>query len=364
MASILENFQQVLTGGLSSRLCRRVLSFGVDLGSTVTKFVVLQRRGPHYKLQAWGLEQVPQVVDGDRGGLVGARPLVSDWKNLQAQWSKHGTPSPSLGVSISGPRVMIKRLEFPSMSETDVREHVKWELDRYISPEMGEVLWDLHFRISSSSTFSDKTQALLVVVQKEWVEKIMADFSGRGGGISFVDVDVFALVNMVTVSYGSEERWFLAHLGPSGLLLVLIHQGDVEWFRDVPFTEEWYGDLVDQIRSTQDQAGEERSVERSAQILWDPFVEEVIGHIQDALREQATSDALGSLAGIILSGGYAVVEGMEVKISEKLGLPVSRVNPFKSIEVPLDISQDPAFIQAVPLLGVAVGVALRGGMEP
>ena len=361
MVSLLEGLKRVLVGGLSSRLRRGALGIGVDLGSTLTKFVVLQRAGTHYTLKNWGVEPVvshPLEMEG-----LGVRSNFIDWNNLHASWSKHRSPPSSLGVSVSGPRVMIKSLEFPGMSEDEIREHVKWELDRYISPEMGNVLWDLHLSTSFPSDPSLKTQVLLVVAQKEWIEAIMSDFKGHGQEIDFVDVDAFALANMVTMNYGNEEAWLLIHLGPSGMLQVLMHKGQVICLREVPFAVEWYGDLVDQIRAAQKQSSGEPTMEPSVQILLDPFLEEMTGHIQDTLREYSSSIAFRSLAGVVLSGGYAVVEGMDKKISQNLGLSVCVADPFKKIQVPVDIGRDPNFITSMPLLGVAVGVALRGEME-
>jgi len=361
VVSSLEGLKRVLVGGLSSRLLRGPHGIGVDLGSTLTKFVVLQRTGTHYTLKNWGVEPVvPQPFEMEGWG-VGSNFI--DWNNLHAQWSKHRSPPSSLGISVSGPRVMIKSLGFPGMSEDEIREHVKWELDRYISPEMGNVLWDLHLSTSFPSDRSCTTQVQLVVAQKEWVEAITSDFNGHGQEVDFVDVDAFALANMVMRNYGSEEAWLLTHLGPSGMLLVLTHQGQVICLREVPFAVEWYGDLVDQIRSAQNQSSDELTMEPSVQILLDPFFDEMTGHIQDTLGEYSSSSAIRSIAGVVLSGGYAVVEGLDKKLSQNLGLSVSVADPFKKIQVPVDISRDPNFISSMPLLGVAVGVALRGGME-
>nr|HQU29387.1 pilus assembly protein PilM [Nitrospirales bacterium] len=101
----------------------------------------------------------------------------------------------------------------------------------------------------------------------------------------------------------------------------------------------------------------------SVQILWEPFLDEISEQIRDAISEYSSFMNFSSLIAVVLSGGYAAVGGMDEKLSQKLRVPVRLLNPFNRIEVPVHIAQDPSFLSALPLLGVAVGVALRGGRE-
>ena len=328
------------------------LSIGVDLGSQLNKFVVLKQKGDHYILKDWGIEPVTSPLHSE------AFPTAQTSSYRLTTWLKKGLQASSLGISVSGPRVIVKRLEFPSITEEDIREHLRWELDRYISLEMGEVLWDIHVPPSSSFDTSQSIQVLLVGAQKEWLESIISHF--KEWKISFVDVDAFALTNLITEIYGPEKPCLLAHIGPSGMLLLVMHHGEVVLYREVPFAEEWYGDLVDQIRVTQVSSLSEKPMEVSAQMLWEPFLEEVTGHIRSILSECSATGSSPAIGDVVLSGGYAVIEGMAMGFSQRLGLPVKVVDPFQMIEVPAFFRQDSDFLAAVPLLGVAAGVAIRG----
>ena len=359
MASLVDNFRRILARRFFLRSQSVECSIGVDLGSAFTKFVILQRKGPKAMLRNWGMEPILQHFEKEQ---VTHGQSAFPLKSLHVCWENKEIHKSSLGVSVSGPRVMIKRLEFPTMGEEDIREHLKWELDRYISPEMGEVLWDVHLSSSVPSNISNKTDALLVVGQKPWIESITSDFHQYHRKISFVDVDAFALANMVMVNYDAEEMRLLVHLGPNGMLLVLLWKGEVWSVREVPFSVEWYGDLVEQMRNVQRQYPDEYP-SASVQILWEPFLDEISEQIRDAISEYSSFMNFSSLIAVVLSGGYAAVGGMDEKLSQKLRVPVRLLNPFNRIEVPVHIAQDPSFLSALPLLGVAVGVALRGGRE-
>ena len=54
------------------------------------------------------------------------------------------------------------------------------------------------------------------------------------------------------------------------------------------------------------------------------------------------------------------MEGFPTRLADSLKMPVSPVEPFKRIAVPPAMQQDTQFQKALPLLGVAVGLALRG----
>lgn len=324
---------------------------GVDLGSQLNKFVVLKRKGDRYILKDWGVEPGPSRFHAETFSTPNPhKPRLSRWLNKRFSGS-------GLGLSVSGPRVIVKRLELASMSEEDIREHLRWELDRYISLEMGEVLWDIHVPFSSCPDASQPMQVLLVAAQKDWLESRISNF--KENKIRFVDVDAFALTNLVTEIYGAETPRLLAHIGPSGMLLLVIHHGEVVLYREVPFAVEWYGDLVDQIRGTQVSSLSQKPLDVSAKMLWEPFLEEVNGHIRTLLFECAETGPSPAIGEVVLSGGYAVIEGMALWFSQRLGLSVKVVDPFQMIEVPTTFRRDPDFLSAVPLLGVAAGVALR-----
>jgi Tfp pilus assembly PilM family ATPase len=98
----------------------------------------------------------------------------------------------------------------------------------------------------------------------------------------------------------------------------------------------------------------------SETLLLEQFFKETTDQIIETLTYFSDMSEKAVMPGVLLSGGYSGVEGLPARLADSLKMPVSLVDPFKEIAVPPAIQQDFRFQKASPLLGVAVGVALRG----
>lgn len=354
--------RNVLSGGWGWACRSATYGIGVDLGSACSKIVVLKKHGRQWRLVEWAIVESAHELGGNtESPMVKAQPGSIQHQTRQVL-KKHGCGRAFIGISVGGPRMIVKHLALPAMSEAEIREHVKWELDRYISTEMGEVLWDLHVPSRSPRPSGHQQQVMLVVAKKEYVEHTIRGFRDHGIHVGFVDAEAFALVNAVTFNYGHEKAWMVAHVGPSGLLFLLIQGGDVLGRHEVTFAAEWYGDFVDQLRTRHHVPFRDQQLGIPEKMLLEPFVEEIKGQIQDTIQQFGHLPACGALAGILLSGGYAAVEGLPSRLGPAFDCPVSFLEPCKNIQVPPAMAHDPEFSTAAPILGVALGVAIRGGV--
>jgi type IV pilus assembly protein PilM len=354
--------KNVLSGGRGA-LCRSGnYGIGVDLGSACSKIVILKKQGGQWLLVEWAIVEGSHTLGVHADSQMVDAPPGSVQQQTSQVLQQHGCGRAFIGISVGGPRMIVKHLALPAMSEAEVREHVKWELDRYISTEMGEVFWDLHLPARSSRPSISHQEVLLVAAKKDYVERTIMEFRDHGIHVGFVDAEAFALVNVVTFNYGHEKVWMVAHFGPSGLLFLLIQGGDVLGRHEVTFAAEWYGDFVDQLGARHHVPSRGQQFGIPERMLWEPFVEEIKGHIQDTIQKFGHLSACGSLAGILLSGGYAAVEGLSSRLGQAFACSVSFLEPCKNIKVPPTMAHDPEFVTSAPILGVALGVAIRGGV--
>lgn len=249
------------------------------------------------------------------------------------------------------------------MTEEDIRDHLALELDRYIALDTQDVFWDVCQRNSLPDGRKDQQEHFLVVAKKECVERQVEAFSQCGATVRFVDVDAFALINLVVYNYGKEGTWLLAHVGPTGIVMVVIAQGEPAYIRQVAFEAEWYGDLLDQVLLPKISLVSKKELGASEMLLLEQFLQETREQICETWEFFSDHSTIVIDRGILLSGGYAVVPEMAKTLSHSLGMPAHLVEPFQSILVPPAIQQDPIFQQAAPLMSVAVGAALRGALS-
>jgi type IV pilus assembly protein PilM len=326
---------------------------GADMGSRMVKAVGLQTDSSGMSLSDFSIK--PMIKRS-------LRDEPSDVELLTAIQEKIPISRGTIGTALSGPAVFVKSIMLPRMEEKDVREHLALELDRYISLDVHDVFWDVYHRKHFDNTKENQQEYFLVVAKKESVERQMEAYRQCGETVQFVDVDAFALVNVVTYNYGTEGVWLIAHIGPTGIVMVIIAQGEPVYIRKVAYETELYGDLLDQVSLPQASFERKNELGVSDARLLEQFIQETREQICETLESFSDHTETVIDRGVLLSGGYAVAPEMAEILAHSLRMPVHLMDPFKSIMVPHVIQHDPAFQQSAPLMSVAVGVALRGAL--
>jgi len=265
-----------------------------------------------------------------------------------------------VAISLSGPQVLLKPIVLPFMEEKDLREHLTLELDRYIPFNIQDVLWDIYRHEGSDVLKGEKQECFLVIAKKNFVKDQIQQFEQQGVKISFIDIDSFALVNMVVYNYGNVGTLLLVHLGPTGILFVILQDGKPVHLRQVSYEAEWYGDLLERVLLAREVTNETYTLGNAEMVLLQQFVQETLTQVTEFLNHLLDMSDKVEVQAILLSGGYSMVEGLAEKLADRLKISVSLVDPFNHIAVPPAMQQDVRFQKVSPLLGVAVGVALRG----
>jgi type IV pilus assembly protein PilM len=328
-------------------------AIGVDVGSRFLKTVVLQNNSRRLSLIDFSIQAVGESSSHDEPFYV---ELIETLKE------KLTVPLSTIGTSLSGPSVLIKPLILPMMTEEELREHLALELDRYITLDVQDVFWDVCYQNVRQEGTEDQQEHFLVVAKKEGVEHQVEAFRRYGVTLQFVDIDAFALINLVTYNYGNEGTWLLANIGPTGIVMVVIVKGHPRYIRKVVYEAEWYGDLLDQLLLPQRSSTTRKEQGASEILLHEQFLQEIRQHIDETLEGLSDSSTVVIDRGVLLTGGYALAPDMVSTLADSLGMPVRPLDPFQAITVPHAIQEDPAFQQAAPLMSVAVGVALRGAL--
>ena len=328
---------------------------GVDVGSRLLKAVTLQPGQACPILQGVVIEAF-----ASKSHLDSQLDFEQD-RHLVQVLRKQLSPSPhTVGITVSSPHVLLKRLTLPNMSEKDLREHLALELDRYIPLDVQGAVWDVYRHKVSGAMGNEKDQVVLVVAKKEFIEERMRQFEQQGMSVRFVDVDAFSLVNMVAYNYGYAGTWLILHLGPTGILSVVMEEGHPIHIHQVSYEADWYGDLLDGVLSASKTSGDGYKLGSSETVLLERFFKETIEQVIETFKHVSEIVDKGVVRGVFLSGGYSMLEGLQSRLADSLDVSVTPVNPFKKITVPQDMQQDCRFQKALPLFGVAVGAALRG----
>jgi type IV pilus assembly protein PilM len=337
---------------------------GLDIGSSAVKAIELKKSGRGFKVTAIGVEPVPpdSIVDGaiiDAGAVTDAVRRLLGSARFKAK---------DVVASLSGSSVIVKKINLPVMSETDLADSIQWEAEQYIPFDIQDV--NLDYQILTPAAERQGTMDVLLVAAKK--DKI-ADYTGVvsavGRKTAVVDVDAFALQNAFETNYADDANKVVAlvNAGASAININLVSGGTSLFTRDVgiggnAFTEAVQKELGLPFDGAED-AKRGLPVDgvrpEDVRLVLHAVMENVLLEIEKTFDFFKATSASDRIDRIVVSGGASMVEDFEEALRERMGTEVERFDPFRNVPI------DPAALQGgtaadyAPVCAVALGLALR-----
>ena len=175
-----ENFLQKIAG-------RREDAIGLDIGSGSVKMaeVVLRDGKPYLKRMA--LTEVPyrSVVDG----AIEDEDQLAD--TLQKMAARNGFAGARVAAALGGRNLFIREVNFPRMTEKEMREAIRWDLEKYVPFSPDNLYFD--FWIVGSGATEVEVRVLLVAVPKEVVDSVVRLVKKAGLKLVAIDIEPLAI---------------------------------------------------------------------------------------------------------------------------------------------------------------------------
>ena len=340
---------------------------GLDIGSSAIKLMQLTPSKKGYALEKFGIKTIdPElIVDGavmDAGRVVDA---VKELLREQAVKTK------DVVISVSGHSVIVKKINLPPMTEDELEESIKWEAEQYIPFDVNDVNLDFHIlpNPDAGGEGKDTMAVVLVAVKKDRLSEYTSLVMEAGLNPVVVDVDAFTLENVYEIGYepsGSEVS-ALVNIGASVMNIHIVKGGNFSFTRDISTGGNKYTEMIQRDLNVGYEAAERAKRGESVEGVAPEALAEVIntmngelaaeiGRSFDYFRSTSTQETIDR---VYLSGGTAKIAGLAPFMSERLGVPVEMLDPFRHIEVNPKIV-DPDLLAAVgPQASVVVGLAIR-----
>ncbi len=339
-------------------------TFGLDIGSSSIKLVQLKEGKKGYVLSRLGMIDIPPeaIVDGS---IIDAPTVVDAIGELV---KTQGIKAKNVAFSISGHSVIIKRVNFPVMSEDELAESIQWEAEQYIPFDINDVNIDFQI-IGTDTEGKGQMEVLLVACKKEVVSDYTHVIMEAGLNPVVADIDSFTLENMFEINYpvSQEENIVLVNIGASVTNINILKGGLTFFTRDISiggnqFTEELQKGLNLNFQDAEilKKGGE---VEGRSYDEAKPIIEKVIDQVASEVKRTIDfflSTSIGDyISKIYIGGGTSKFEALPGAIQDKTGMPTEMVNPLNNISYnPKQF--EPAYIEDVlPFIGVGIGLAVR-----
>jgi type IV pilus assembly protein PilM len=335
---------------------------GLDIGSSSIKAVELKKIKGNIEVAHVGFEPLASdiVVDSmivDSGSVSNAISKI---------FGESAIMSKAVATSVSGHSVIVKKIAIPTMSDSELADHIQTEAAQHIPFDIGDV--NIDYQILSEDLSGPQMDVLLVAVKKDKILNYTNVLSLAGKSPAVVDIDSFALQNCYEFNYDPAPGSTVAllNLGASVMNINIVKGTTPLFTRDVSVGGNQYTDSLQKELDLSFEDAEKLklgekvgtvSEEAKAPIL-QQVTEIIVLEIQktfDFFRATAPGEHIEK---IYLAGGSSQVPGLMEALRQEFSLPVEVLNPFQRVLPPANAS--PEIVQQNPgQLAVAVGLALR-----
>lgn len=337
---------------------------GLDIGSSSIKLVELVESKNTYKLQNLGIAPLPPeaIVDG---ALMDSVTIIDTIRELIANTK---AKTKDVITSVSGHSVIVKKITLPLMSDSELEESIQWEAERYIPFDINEV--NIDFQIfGSSSENPEVMDVVLVAAKKDIINDYVSVIIESGLNPVIIDVDAFAIENMLSVNYEMEkdETVAMANVGASITNINILKNNMTAFTRDIfkggnQITEEIQRQLhIDYEEAEKIKVGSK--IDATSQSI----IQEVLKSASESLAIEIgnsieffqSTTTYEKISKLYLSGGGSKIKDFDIVLQQHIGIPVEIVNPFKKIEYS-EKNFDLEYLREIgPMMAVGVGLATR-----
>jgi type IV pilus assembly protein PilM len=347
---------------------------GIDIGSDSIKVVELagsQRGG--YRLVHLGVAPSPPVAMRD--GVPTAPDELGG--HIRALLDKSGIRLDRAVMGVGGQAVTVREIRVPPMTKQELTAAVRYEAERYLPYNIKEVYMDYQVLGETTEDNRRMLDVIVVAARQDVVDQIMAVAEAARVQLRVLDVESFALLRAVVPSGGDGQTVAVVDLGSEASDILITEGPRLRFTRNIPIggqvlitaVHEAMDIDVTTARSLLEEKGEvleegattsDHTKERLHDIIA-PHIGDLVTEIRRSLDYYQTRSRASVVNQILLAGGLAHLKNLDRVIAAELGIATAVAAPFVNVRAS-SAQFPPERLQALgSTLGVAVGLAMRGG---
>jgi len=339
---------------------------GLDIGSSAIKLAEIVETPKGFILSRFS--QIPLVT----GVIVDGVPVEQQELAIKIKqlFKQSGCKRKSIVTSLSGHSVIIKKVNFPTMDEAELRDLIKDEAGKYLPfDNMAAVSYD--FQVLGENEFNPNQMDVIIIAAKNEIVNSYTDAIQQAGYLPVImDVDSFALETMYEENYDFEENEMvvLANIGASITNINVLRGGASVFTRDFMLAGNAVTEAIGQKMGVAFEQAERIKIDGpdGDQAAQKEFRESLLYYAEPICSEiERSVDYFRSTYGgeflkrIIISGGSARIPGIVSDLTQRLGLEAEIANPFKKIGYDEKSLSQGTIEEIAPIAAVGVGLALR-----
>lgn len=338
---------------------------GIDIGSHAVKAVLLGQTDDGYVLEDFAIEAMPRgaVIDREIQDIEAVGNIVAKLRNKLAE------PVKACASAVSGQTVITKIIYMDvNLTEDDLANQIEIEADSLIPFPLDEVSLDFE-TLDVNESDPSKVNVLLSAARTESIAARVSALESGGFTAKVIDVESYAISRAYDLFLpllpedAADKVVAMIDIGAAMTLFSVTDSSKHIYSRDQLFGGEQYTrSIVSYYNKTFDEAEQAKITNDlppnyTFEVLA-PFHTILVQQIRRAIQMFLTTSGKDKIDYLALSGGCAMVEGLETLLRDELGIHTVVINPFSAMTIADRVNQE-ELKKFAPQLAVAAGLALR-----
>jgi len=354
--------------GLKSKL-----RIGLDIGTHSIKLAALEKVGPRFRLIKWKVHEL--YTDNDKYDIEGPKKSVAVPALMKMMNELQIVPKKiaKIASSIGGSQVAAKEISSVMQTEEEMTSSVLLEARKHIPLDGSETVVDYQL-LGDDPNDTDKVRVLLVATTKKLYEThqdYLREIELKPG---VIDIEPLAVLNsyIATSQLPDNGVAIFLNIGAKKTGLTVFGRRDSFFTRDLNvggwhFTKELmdkYGLEYTEAERIKKAQGMEPTIPKKSQIAAESLavaekstMEKLGDEINRSLRYYVKETGQSVFTHFVLTGGGAILIGLDTYLSNKFNLPIELFNPFNQLDSRIPIDTDNPYMMAC-----AIGLATRGDL--
>ncbi len=338
---------------------------GIDIGSHSVKAVLLSQGAEGYILENFAIEPMPRgaVIDREIQDIEAVGGVID---KIRKRISSKATEAVA---AVSGQTVITKIIYMDvSLTEEELASQIEIEADSLIPFPLDEVSLDFE-SLDVNESDPSKVNVLLSAARTESVEARVAALEAGEFQTKVIDVESYAVARAYELCLpllpadAKDKTVAIVDIGATVTLFSATHAGKHIYSKDQMFGGAQY---TRSIVSYYKKSFEDAELAKLTNKLPPNYTFEVLAPFHTVLMQQIrraiqvflTTSGNKNVDYLVISGGTALLEGVESLLIEELGIHTVLANPFNDMALADGIDKEKLFSLA-PQFMVATGLALR-----
>lgn len=300
---------------------------GVDIGATSIKMCVLQKsKEGSFSLSALAQRSYEEDLLHD-GSIINSSFVAREMKSMMAANSIKTRHAAS---ALSSYSVITKRVSMPFLEKEALEESVRIEVENIIPFPLNEIYYS-HYIMGMDEEKESMMNLLIVAAKKEIVDEYVSTFDQAGLDLAILDVDIFAVTNLVENIYKPKGFSVLAaDVGASVTNIAIVKDPNIEFTREILIGGKQVTSEIAKSQNLTYKEAEERKLGRQGEAmpLLQDFVSNVSSEINKTINFYVATKPRETVGKIYLAGGASRVAGLKDQIEMETGIEVGFLDPF------------------------------------